>query len=45
MAITNFIPTIWSENLLTALDKKYIAVSHCNREYVEKYPLRTIRRQ
>ena len=33
MAITNFIPTIWSENLLTALDKKYIAVSHCNREY------------
>lgn len=33
MAITNFIPIIWSENLLTALDKKYIAVSHCNRDY------------
>ena len=33
MAITNFIPTIWSENLYNALDKKYIAVSHCTREY------------
>ena len=33
MAITNFIPTIWSENLLTALDKQYVAVAHCNREY------------
>jgi hypothetical protein len=33
MAITNFIPTIWSETLYTELDKKYIAVSHCNREF------------
>ncbi len=33
MAITNFIPTIWSENLYSALDKKYIAVAHCTREY------------
>lgn len=33
MAITNFIPTIWSENLLTALDKQYIGVSNCNRDY------------
>ena len=33
MAITNFIPTIWSENLLTALDKQYVAVAHCNRDY------------
>lgn len=33
MAITNFIPTIWSENLLTALDKQYIAVAHCNRDF------------
>ena len=33
MAITNFIPTIWSENLYTELDKQYIAVKHCNREY------------
>ncbi len=33
MAITNFIPTIWSENLYTQLDKKYIAANHCNRDY------------
>ncbi len=33
MAITNFIPTIWSENLHTALDKQYIAVANCNRDY------------
>ena len=33
MAITNFIPTIWSENLYSALDKQYVAVAHCNREY------------
>ena len=33
MAITNFIPTIWSENLYTALDKKYVAVANCTREY------------
>lgn len=33
MAITNFIPTIWSETLATQLEKKYIAVAHCNREF------------
>ena len=33
MAISNFIPTVWSENLYTQLDKKYIAVNHCNREF------------
>ena len=33
MAITNFIPTVWSENLLSNLDRNYIAVSHCNRDY------------
>ncbi|MBQ9085592.1 MAG: hypothetical protein IJY47_00225 [Clostridia bacterium] len=33
MAISNFIPTIWSENLYRALDKQYIAVANCNREY------------
>ncbi|MBQ9805937.1 MAG: P22 coat protein - protein 5 domain protein [Clostridia bacterium] len=33
MAITNFIPTVWSENLYRALDKQYIAVANCNREY------------
>ena len=33
MAISNFIPTIWSENLYTELDKKYIAVANCNRDF------------
>ncbi|MBE6707129.1 MAG: P22 coat protein - protein 5 domain protein [Ruminococcaceae bacterium] len=33
MAISNFIPTIWSENLYNALDKQYIAVSNCSREF------------
>lgn len=33
MAITNFIPTVWSENLYTALNKQYIAVANCNREF------------
>lgn len=33
MAITNFIPTVWSENLYQALDKQYIAVAHCNRDF------------
>lgn len=33
MAITNFIPTIWSENLYRSLDRQYIAVANCNREF------------
>ena len=33
MAISNFIPTIWSENLYQALDKKYVAVANCNRDF------------
>ena len=33
MAINNFIPAIWSETLYTQLDKKYIGVKHCNREF------------
>ena len=33
MAITNFIPTIWSENLYRSLDKQYIAVANCNRDF------------
>ena len=33
MAISSFIPTIWSETLLHALDKKYVAVANCNRAY------------
>ncbi len=33
MAITNFIPSVWSENLFSQLDTKYIAVKHCNRDF------------
>ncbi len=33
MAISHFIPTVWSENLSRALDKKYVAVANCNREF------------
>ena len=33
MAITNFISTVWSENLYQALDKQYVAVSNCNRDF------------
>lgn len=33
MAITNFIPTVWSENLYKQLNKKYVGVANCNREW------------
>ena len=33
MAISNFIPTIWSETLHTELNKNFIAVNHCNRDF------------
>lgn len=33
MAITNFIPTIWSENLVSSLNNHYIGVANCNRDY------------
>jgi hypothetical protein len=33
MAITNFIPTVWSETLYTALDRQYIGVRNCTRDY------------
>ena len=33
MAITNFIPTIWSETLYSELSKNFIAVNHCNRDF------------
>ena len=33
MSISNFIPTIWSETLLTELEKKFVAVAHCNRDF------------
>lgn len=33
MAITNFIPTVWSETLYRELDKQYVAVANCNRDF------------
>ena len=33
MAITNFIPTVWSESLYQELDKKYVGVANCNRDF------------
>ena len=33
MAINLFAPTVWSESLCQELDKQYIAVAHCSREY------------
>jgi hypothetical protein len=33
MAIGNFIPTVWSETLLKKLDKAYVSVINCNRDY------------
>ncbi len=33
MAISNFIPTIWSETLYESLDQQYIGVANCNRDY------------
>ena len=33
MAISNFIPTVWSEALCQSLDKAYIGVAHCTREF------------
>lgn len=33
MAISNFIPGVWKENLFKQLDNNYIGVKHCTREY------------
>lgn len=33
MAISNFISTVWSETLYEALEKKFIAVRNCNRDF------------
>jgi len=33
MAINNFIPTIWSETLHQELDKQYVGVANCNRDF------------
>ena len=33
MALNNFISSVWSETLYSQMDKKYIAVANCNREF------------
>ncbi len=33
MAITNFIPTVWSETLYTNLNQHHVGVANCNREF------------
>ena len=33
MALTQFISTIWSETLYEELNKQYVAVSNCNRDF------------
>ena len=33
MAITSFIPTVWSETLCKSLDKQYGAIANCTREF------------
>ncbi|MBQ2766518.1 MAG: P22 coat protein - protein 5 domain protein [Clostridia bacterium] len=33
MAINNFIPTVWSETLYQELDRAYIGVRNCNRDF------------
>ena len=33
MSISNFIPTIWTENLLQSMDQQYVGVANCSREY------------
>ena len=33
MSITNFIATVWSETLISQMNRKYIAVANCNREF------------
>ena len=33
MAINNFVSTVWSENLLRSMDKQYVGVANCNREF------------
>ncbi len=33
MALKNFISTVWSETMSAQMDKKYIAVANCNRDF------------
>ena len=33
MAISNFIPAVWSEQMLKSIDRKYVGVANCNRDF------------
>ena len=33
MSISNFIPSVWSETLYHELNKNFVAVNHCNRDF------------
>lgn len=33
MSVSSFIPEVWSQSMLHALDAKYIGVANCNRQY------------
>lgn len=33
MAISNFISAVWSENLIQNLDRQYVGILNCNREF------------
>ena len=33
MAITSFIPTVWSETLAKSLEKQYVGIANCSREF------------
>lgn len=33
MSLNNFISTVWSETMSSQMDKKYIAVANCNRDF------------
>ena len=33
MAINNFIPTIWSETMLQQLDREYVGIANCTRDF------------
>ena len=33
MSLSYFMPTVWSETLFRQLDREYVAVKNCNRDY------------
>lgn len=33
MSVSSFIPAVWSESMLHALDARYVGVANCNRQY------------